>query len=130
MSWPSPSILKMVMKKINEDSKSYCHFYYLFLKNHVFSSSQTVGSSAVVFGKHPCHGVEYNQKTTQQTIKLHKFAVFTVVLTSAPQSERKVFHSLRHKKQIVIHNFGGGLSCCVAQSMLTAELGNNLLQSY
>lgn len=42
-----PNILKMVMKKMNGDSKSYCHFYYLLLKDHVFLSPQTVGFSVV-----------------------------------------------------------------------------------
>lgn len=51
-----PNILKIVMKKMNEDGKSYCHFYYLLLKDHVFVSPQTVGFSGVytVFGERPC----------------------------------------------------------------------------
>lgn len=71
--WLFPSILKMVMKKMNEAGKSYCHFYYLLLKDHVFLSPQTVGSSAVytVFGERPWRWVEYNQKTTQRVIKPH-----------------------------------------------------------
>lgn len=57
VGWLIPSILKMVMKKMNGDGKSYCHFYYVLLKDHVFLSPQTVGSSAVYtgFGKRPCH---------------------------------------------------------------------------
>lgn len=45
------------MKEMNEDGKSYCHFYYLLLKDHVFLSPQTVGSSVAytVFGRRPWH---------------------------------------------------------------------------
>lgn len=57
VGWLIPSILKMVMKEMNENGKSYCHFYYLLLKDHVFLSTKTVGNSAIytVFGKRPCH---------------------------------------------------------------------------
>lgn len=42
-----PSMLKTVIRKMNEDGKSYCHFYYLLLRDHVFLPPQTVGVSAV-----------------------------------------------------------------------------------
>lgn len=36
-----PSVLKTVMKKTNEDGKSYCHFYYLLWKERVFLTLPT-----------------------------------------------------------------------------------------
>lgn len=39
----------MVMNTMNEDDKSYCHFYYLLLKDHVFLSPQTVGNSPYIY---------------------------------------------------------------------------------